>query len=250
MFRLDGKVSIVTGASRGLGYGMASALADAGSTVILVGRHKESIVSAADKLSSEGNNILPIVADVTSKKDCGYLVDQVLGSCNTIDILVNNAGINIRKPFLELTKRDFEKVIATNLAAPFFLTQKVGTVMIQKGCGKIINVASLSSKIGIADISAYAASKGGIASLTKSLSVEFAKHNININAVAPGYYETVLTKDAFEDDYRKDWILSRIPMGRSGNPSDLGGTVVFLASEASDYITGQIIYVDGGWTAA
>jgi len=251
LFSLKEKVGIVTGASRGLGYGMASALAGAGAQVILVSRSVHDLEIASRKINVEmGDKAVPFAADVTKESDLENLVSWVSNNFGKIDILVNNAGTNVRKPFLEVTKQDFEGVVASNLAAVFFLNQKVAKEMITRGGGRIINIASLTSQIGVSNVSVYAATKGGIASLTKTLSVELAQYRINVNAIAPGYYRTSMTEKAFADETRHNWILSRIPLGRSGLPNDIAGTVVFLSSSASDYITGQIIFVDGGWTAA
>jgi len=252
-FSLLGEVSIVTGASRGLGFAMARALASVGSSIVAVGRDPIALEKAVTELQSSLNSDVPIIAlpaNVTKEEDRKRVIDETLKKFGKIDVLVNNAGINIRKPFLEFSEADFDKVVDVNLKAVFFMTQLVARAMIQRKKGKIINIASLTSVIGITNISAYGATKGGVASLTKALAVELAPYNIRVNAIAPGYYKTKLTEAVFTDEQRRQWILSRIPLGRSGIPDDLAGTVVFLASSASDYITGQIIFVDGGWTAA
>jgi len=250
-FSLKDKVSIVTGGSRGLGYGIAAALASAGAKVVIVSRTAGEVEAASLRIAEETNGIaIPVVADVTKEKDVEDLIATTLEKCGSINILVNNAGTNVRKPFLEISREDFDEVIGVNLKAVFFLTQLVAKEMIKKKKGKIINIASLTSQIGIANISVYAATKGAIASLTRTLAVELAPHNINVNAIAPGYFRTQMTEAVFQDEERRKWILSRIPLGRTGIPQDLVGAAVFLASSASDYITGQIIFVDGGWIAA
>ena len=250
-FSLKDKVSVVTGGSRGLGYGIAAALAGAGAKVVIVSRTAQEVEAASSRIAEETNGIvIPVVADVTKEKDVEDLVAITLERWGSIDILVNNAGINVRKPFLEISREEFDKVVGVNLKAVFFLTQLVAKEMIKRKKGKVINIASLTSQIGIANISVYAATKGAIASLTRSLAVELAPYNINVNAIAPGYFRTEMTEAVFQDEGRRKWILSRIPLGRTGIPQDLAGAAVFLASSASDYITGQIIFVDGGWIAA
>jgi len=251
LFSLEGKVSIVTGASRGLGYGLAVALAGAGSTVVLVSRSRDDLIAASERIGTEtGGDTEPLAADLTKPGGREDVVRHVVDKFGRVDVLVNNAGMNIRKPFLEMARADFQDVVDVNLAAVFFLTQAVADVMIKSGGGKVINIASLTSYIGIANISAYGATKGAVASLTRALAVELAPHHINVNAIAPGYFRTELTEAVFADEQRRAWIVSRIPLGRPGTRDDLAGAVIFLASAASDYITGHVINVDGGWLAS
>lgn len=247
---LTGKTAIVTGASRGLGKAMALGLAEAGADVVLVSRGMPELRAAAQEIGRLGRSALPISADVSNLKDVGAMVERVVSEFGRIDILVNNAGTTVRMPSESFTEEAWDKVIDVNLKGAFFCAQAVGKVMINQSSGKIINIASLLSVIGVPTAVAYAASKGGISQLTKTLAVEWAKYNINVNAIGPGYFRTDLTKPLQEDKDRSAQILSRIPMRRWGDPDDLKGVVVFLASEASDYITGQTIYVDGGWLAA
>lgn len=250
LFSLDGKVAVITGASRGLGLGMAKAIAGAGGKVVLASRDAKALAAAADEIKCDSCQAFPIPTDITSEKDIDYLIQQVIEQLGHVDILINNAGINVRKPFLEITATEFGNVMNSNLTAGFLFTQKIAKLMIAAHGGKIINIASLTSQLGVKNVAAYAASKGAVASLTKTLAVELAPYNINVNAIAPGYFRTSMTEDAFADDDRKKWILSRIPLKRAGTPEDLYGTVIFLASTASDYLTGQIVFVDGGWTAS
>lgn len=250
LFSLHGKVSIVTGGGRGLGYGIALALAGAGSDLVLAARSKHELErTSQEMITKTKRKILPLSIDLTKEGEIERLITSVLDEFGRIDVLVNNAGTNIRKPFLEITQQDFDDVAQINLRAIFFLTQAVVNEMMKQKKGKIINIASLASQIGLRNVSAYAASKGGIASLTRSLALELAPYNINVNAIAPGYYQTKMTEALFRDEEGYRWVLSRIPMGRVGVPDDLAGTAVFLASSASDYITGQILFVDGGWIA-
>ena len=250
LFSLDGKVSIVTGGGRGLGYGIAQALAGAGSNLVIVGRSRDKLERASQEIMEETKRkVLPLPLDLAREGKIERLVQVVLKEFGRIDVLVNNAGTTVRKPFLEITEKEFDDVVHLNLRAVFFLTQAVVGEMIKQKRGKIINIASLGSQIGLRNISAYTATKGGIASLTRTLALELAAHNINVNAIAPGYYRTQLTEALFQDEEGYRWVLSRIPLGRPGMPEDLAGAAVFLASSASDYVTGQVLFVDGGWIA-
>lgn len=250
LFSLDGKVSIVTGGGRGLGYGIAQALAGAGSDLVIVGRSRHELERASQVIMKETKRkVLPLPLDLAREGEIERLVKTALKEFGRIDVLVNNAGTTVRKPFLEITENEFNDVVGLNLRAVFFLTQAVVGEMVKQKRGKIINIASLGSQIGLRNISAYTATKGGIASLTRTLALELAAHNINVNAIAPGYYRTQLTEALFRDEEGYRWVLSRIPLGRPGIPEDLAGSAVFLASSASDYVTGQILFVDGGWIA-
>lgn len=247
---LSGKIAVVTGASRGLGKAMALGLAEAGADLVLVSRGMPQLREVAREIHGLGRRALPISADISNLEDVNAMVGKAMSEFGRIDILVNNAGATVRMPSESFTEEAWDKVMDVNLKGAFFCAQAVGKVMINQRAGKIINIASLLSVIGVPTAVAYAASKGGISQLTKTLAVEWAKYNINVNAIGPGYFRTDLTKPLQEDKDRSARILSRIPMGRWGDPDDLKGVVVFLASEASDYITGQTIYVDGGWLAA
>jgi len=250
LFSLNGKVSIVTGGGRGLGYGIALALAGAGSDLVIASRSRNELERASQEIMEETKRkVLPLPLDLAREGEIERLVETVLKEFGGIDVLVNNAGTTVRKPFLEVTEKEFDDVVHLNLRAVFFLTQAVVKKMIKQKKGKIINIASLGSQIGLRNISAYTATKGGITSLTKTLALELAPYNINVNAIAPGYYRTQLTDALFRDEEGYRWVLSRIPLGRPGVPEDLAGAAIFLASPASDYVTGQILFVDGGWIA-
>jgi NAD(P)-dependent dehydrogenase (short-subunit alcohol dehydrogenase family) len=249
-FSLHGKVSIVTGGGRGLGYGIARALGRAGSDLVVASRSSQELERAAEEIIKEtGGRALPLPVDLTKEGEIERLVQTTKEEFGGIDILVNNAATTIRKPFLEVNPKEFDDVVHLNLRVVFFLTQAVVREMTKQRKGKIINIASLGAQIGLRNISVYTATKGGIASLTKTLALELAGQNINVNAIAPGYYRTKLTEALFRDEEGYRWVLSRIPMGRPGLPDDLGGAAVFLASSASDYVTGQVMFVDGGWIA-
>jgi 2-deoxy-D-gluconate 3-dehydrogenase len=250
LFSLDGTVSIVTGGGRGLGYGIGLALAGAGSNLVIVSRSHNELERASREIMEETKRkVVPLPLDLTKEGGVEGLVKAVLQEFGRIDVLVNNAGTTVRKPFIEITEKEFDDVVGLNLRAVFFLTQAVVREMVRQKKGKIINIASLGSQIGLRNISAYTATKGGIASLTRTLALELAPHNIHVNALAPGYYRTQLTEALFRDEEGSRWVLSRIPLGRPGVPNDLAGAAVFLASSASDYVTGQILFVDGGWIA-
>jgi NAD(P)-dependent dehydrogenase (short-subunit alcohol dehydrogenase family) len=251
LFNLEGKTAIIVGGSKGLGKGMATALASAGANIVIASRSQ----NALDKVSKEinkitGVKILPIVFNVTEKGDIIKLVKKTVVSFNRIDILVNSAGMNIRKPAEEVTEEDWDNLMDVQLKGVFFTCQEVGKVMIRQKKGKIINIASLTSKLGLPNMIAYCSAKGGIVQMTKALATEWAKYNINVNAIGPGYYKTEQTKALFDDKEKLEGLLKRIPFGRTGLPEDLAGAIIFLASEGSNYLTGQTIYVDGGWLAS
>jgi NAD(P)-dependent dehydrogenase (short-subunit alcohol dehydrogenase family) len=249
-FSLRGKTAVVIGASRGLGLGMARALAEAGADLALVARTVSSLDELAKEIKALPRRCLILPRDVSKLSEIQSMASQVIEAFGKIDILINSQGAQVRKPVFEMTEQDWDGLMAVNLKSVFFSCQAVGKEMARLGKGKIINVASLTSVIGLPNISIYGAGKGGVAQLTKALAVEWAPYHINVNAVLPGYYKTALTEDLFKNEERAKWVLSRIPLGRTGLPEDLAGTVVFLSSEASDYITGQIVPVDGGWLSS
>jgi 2-dehydro-3-deoxy-D-gluconate 5-dehydrogenase len=246
-FRLDGKVALVTGASRGLGQAMALALAEAGSDIVAV--DVEDSFETGDQVRARGRNCITVPADVSAPGIPGALVGKALEAFGKLDILVNNAGIIRRAPFLDFTEKDWDDVMSVNIKAVFLLCQAVARVMSNQGSGKIINVASLLSFQGGIRVPSYTSSKSAVMGLTRLLACELGPFGINANAIAPGYMETENTRALREDEQRNKSILERIPMGRWGMPEDLKGIVVFLASQASDYINGYTIAVDGGWLA-
>jgi 2-deoxy-D-gluconate 3-dehydrogenase len=248
LFRLEGSAAVVTGAARGLGQAMAVGLAEAGADVALV----DILPTGETKKMIEeiGRNAVPIKADLASTGCAGQVVDSVVQSLGKIDILVNNAGIIRRAPVTEFTEKDWDDVININQKALFFLSQAAARVMIRQGHGgKIINTASMLSFQGGILVSSYTASKSAVMGLTRLLANELAGHGIRVNAIAPGYMATDNTKALRADPERNKAILDRIPMGRWGEPADLKGLVVFLASDASSYVTGYTFAVDGGWLA-
>lgn len=244
---LPGKVAIVTGGTKGIGYGMARALAEAGANVVVVSRNVVEGERVAAELSGLGTAASARKADVTSKAQVDAMVESVVEQYGRIDILVNNAGMNIRKPLLELAEEEWDWVIDTNLKGIFLVGQAVGRVMVQQKKGKIINIASVAGVKGRPFLGAYCSSKGAVIQLTKVMALEWVKDNVQVNAIGPSYIETPMTSDWIK--LKKDEILQRIPMGRLGTLEDLAGAVIYLASEASNFVTGQTIFVDGGSTA-
>lgn len=246
LFRLDGKVALVTGANTGLGQAMAVALASAGASVALVGRTKPDETEAL--IQSRGGKTAAVMADLSETSAASRAVEQTEESLGPVDILVNNAGIIRREDALDFNEGDWDDVMATNLKVPFFLAQAAAKSMVKdQRPGKIINVASLLSLQGGIRVASYTASKSGLAGLTRLLANEWAARDINVNAIVPGYFATNNTEALRSDVERNRQILQRIPAGRWGDPGDLAGAAVFLASAASDYVHGTLLPVDGGW---
>lgn len=248
-FRLDGKVALVTGVGRGLGQAMALGLAEAGADI--AGLYQSHYAETQTAVEALNRRFLPVQCDLreASVAQLSEVVDRVVGEMGRLDILVNNAGINRRAPALEIGEQDWDDVIQVNLKALFFLAQAAARVMVRQGGGKIVNVASMLSFQGGILIAPYAAAKSGVAGLTRALANEWAAQGVNVNAIAPGYMATDITAPLRADPQRNPAILARIPAGRWGEPADLKGAVVFLASAASDYMHGAIVPVDGGWLA-
>lgn len=248
MFKLDGRKALVTGGSYGLGKAMAQALLEAGAAVGLVDVSDELAATVHELLGQgQGRRVAGFKADLTNRDERKRAFDEFLAAFGTIDILVNNAGIQRRHPAAEFPLEDWDRVLELNLTAVFDLCQLAGRIMLAKGSGKIINVASLLSFTGGLTVPAYAAAKGGVAQLTKALSNEWAAKGVNVNALAPGYMDTPLNTALIADPIRNRQILDRIPANRWGAPADLKGAVVFLAAKASDYVHGSVLVVDGGF---
>jgi NAD(P)-dependent dehydrogenase (short-subunit alcohol dehydrogenase family) len=249
LFDLTGKVAIVTGGARGIGFALASGLAKAGAAIALADLLKEEVQDSSKALREKSLKSIPIHVDVSSPESVENMAEQTIKEFDKIDILINNAGVSIGKAVEDTEEEDWNFVMDVNLKGPFVCSKAVGRYMIQQKSGKIINITSVVERLGADFRSAYCASKGGLGQLTKVLAIEWGKHNINVNAVAPGLIRTPTT-EAYEktEPGRYDKILNRLPLRRWGKPEDLIGTVVFLASGASDYVTGQTIFVDAGWT--
>lgn len=246
---VKGKVAVVTGSSKGIGFGMAQGLAYYGADLVIMSRNIDEAKAAADEVKELGGNAIAVKCDVTKKEDVQNLVQVVMDEFGRIDILINNAGMNIRKPLVEYEEEEYDKVINTNLKGIFLMGQAVAKVMMEQKSGKIINISSIFGGVAMANQAAYASSKGGINQLTKVMAMELAPYNVNVNAIAPAYIKTPMTTGWLSDKERLNEILASTPIGRIGELGDLVGPAVFLSSDASSFITGHILYVDGGWLA-
>jgi 2-deoxy-D-gluconate 3-dehydrogenase len=248
-FSLPNKVALVTGAGRGIGRYLAQGLARYGADIIATGRTVSQLEEAAQEIRQLGRRCLVVPMDITQKADIEKGVEKAFQHFGRIDILVNNAGINIPKPALEVTEEDWRRVLDSNLTGLFFCCQAVGRIMVNQKSGKIINISSQTGTVAIQWRAAYCSSKAGVNLLTKVLALEWGPHNINVNAVAPTFIETPMTKPMLENPAFREMVLNKILLGRVGQPKDVLGAVIYLASGASDLVTGHVLLVDGGWTA-
>lgn len=247
LFDLTGKVALVTGAVHGLGMSMSKGLGNAGATIVVNNNTSDALESAIKEYKEAGLNVHGYVFDVTDDKSVAEAIKKIESEVGPIDILVNNAGIIKRTPIVEMEIPDFELVIKIDLVGPFIVSKYVAQSMIKRGGGKIINICSMMSELGRDSVSAYAAAKGGLKMLTRSMATEWAKFNIQTNGIGPGYFATSQTAPIRVDGHPfNDFIISRTPAGRWGDPEDLQGAAIFLASKASDFVNGHIVYVDGG----
>ena len=248
-YELKGKVALVTGASRGVGTAIAVALAEAGADVALLARSPGELEATAETVRRLGRRGLAVPADVTDAPAVEAAVARTHDALGPVDILVNNSGVALVKPVAEMTPAEWHGVIATNLTGAFNCCHAVAPAMIARGRGKVINVASVLAARGLPGYGAYAASKGGLVALTRVLALEWARHQIQVNAVAPGWFVTSMNEHAFADPAIRDRLLRDVPARRTGRPEELGALVVYLASPASDYMTGEVLFIDGGFTA-
>lgn len=249
-FSLDGKIALVTGASSGIGRSLAVALAEAGALVGLNGTNIDNLAETKDLIENAGGKSVLLPANLREVDDCRKLIAETESALGGLDILVNNAGMNRRMPILEFSEDDYETITDVNLRSVFFLSQAAHPLLKARGGGKIINVGSMTSFIGLANVAIYGMTKSALGQLTKTMAIEWAKDNIQVNCLAPGFIKTPLTAQGqWADEYKSAWILQRVPARRPGTPEDLIGTTLLLASQASAFVTGQAIAVDGGFLA-
>ena len=249
-FDLHGKVALVTGAYRGLGFAIAQGLAEAGATVVLNGRKAELLASAAKTLTDAGRRASTCVFDVTDGDAVRAGIAAIEREHGGLDILVNNAGIQRRNPLVDFKRQDWDDVIATNLTAPYLVAQAALPGMIARKSGKIVNIASLMSELARPTVVPYTAAKGGVRQLTRGMAVELAPHNIQVNAISPGYFATEMNRALIDNAEFNAWVCKRTPAGRWGEPPEIAGLAVFLCSAAANYITGQLITIDGGMSVS
>jgi len=249
-FSLEGKVAIVTGSSRGIGRAIAEGLAGAGATVVVNGRSLEAAQAVAAGIAAAGGKSIAVSADVGRSEDVERLVDAVVSTYERLDILVNNAGISpYYKPAETMTEAEWDEVMRVNLKGVFLCCQAAGRIMIRQKSGRIINMSSIAGQIGLSRLLAYCSTKGAINQLTRVLAIEWAPYNILVNAIAPGFIATDLTKGLRENPARLQPLVRQIPVGRLGDPGEIVGAAIYLASDAASYVTGHVLNVDGGWVA-
>ena len=248
-FSLTGKVALVTGGTSGIGRRQALALAEAGASVVLLGRRQDQLQAAVVEIEAIKGRAAALPADLGERAQLPSIAERASASFGSIDILVNAAGVNFRQPLEEITLESWDKTINLNLAVPFFLARELVPAMRERGWGRVINIASLQSSRAFANGLAYGASKGGVTQLTRAMAEAWSREGINCNAIAPGFFPTELTAPVYDNPDLLDRLAAQTAIGRNGALSDLDGLTVFLASPASDYITGQVIYIDGGFTA-
>lgn len=245
--KLKNKIAIVTGSRRGIGKSIALELAKEGAKVVISDIDLKECQNVCDEIKKIGSDAIAVNCDVSKKRDADAMVKRVIQKFKKIDILVNNAGVVLMKPFVQMTEKDWDFVLDINLKGVFLCTNAVVKQMIKQKSGKIISVASIAGEVGFMNTSAYCASKAGIINLTRELAMELSPHNINVNAVAPGVIATKMTEDMLKDKKTKEVLLASTPLGRVGQPEEIGKAVVFLASDDSNFITGHTLVVDGGW---
>lgn len=248
-FSLAGRRALITGSAQGIGYSLASSLAAAGAEVIINGRNSERLAAAAELLRKNGATVHESVFDVTRQEQVNEAIEAVESEVGPIDILVNNAGMQFRQPLEEFPADKFDELMRLNINSVFYVSQAVAKHMISREAGKIINICSVQTALARPSIAPYTASKGAVANLTKGMATDWAKYGLQINGLAPGYFKTELTSALVADDEFSAWLCNRTPAGRWGEVEELAGACIFLGSEMSDFVNGQILFVDGGITA-
>jgi len=249
-FRLDGKVALITGGSQGLGLEFACALAEAGARVAVTSRQETKANEAAERVRAKtGGEAIGVAVDVLDAGSVAAMAETVIGAYGRCDILINSAGINVRKPILEYDEDSWDLVMNTNLKAPFLCAKAIVPRMIEQGSGRIINMSSMLGQVALPERSAYCSSKGGLIQLTKVMALEWARHGITVNAVCPGPFATELNKVVIDNPVANEFFMNHLAIKRWGDPSELAGLIVYLASDASSFMTGSAITIDGGWTA-
>lgn len=249
-FNLEGKVAVVTGSAQGLGKGYAQGLAEAGATVVCADRNLEGVQKTAAEIVEAGGKAEACLLDVTKPAETEKAFQEIASRLGSLDILINNAGVEDISKFVDVTEAQYDKIMGVNLRGTFFTAQAAARIMKAQKSGKILNIGSLGSAIGLSESSVYCGTKGGVLGITRTMAIELARDNVQVNALGPGYFRTPMTEPFFQDPNHRKWIEERIPAGRVGTAEDLIGAVVFLCSAASGYLTGQIVYVDGGWLAS
>ena len=247
---LDGRVAVVIGGTSGIGRAIAHGLAEAGADVVCTSRRQEQVDLAAGEIEAKGRRTVRIASDVSDRESIANLLAKSVDAFGKVDILVNSAGTTKRQPTLDVDEETWNWILETNLTGTLRTCQAFGRHMIGNGYGRIINIASLSTFVSLFEVAAYSASKSAVASLTKSLAIEWAKHGVNVNAIAPGVFRTALNQQLLDESERGKEFLMRTPMGRFGQVEELAGAAIFLASEAASYVTGEVIVVDGGFLAS
>ena len=247
---LDGRTAVVVGGTSGIGRAIANGLAEAGANVVCTSRRAEQVETTAQEIESFGRRTIRCVSDVADRASLENLLGEAKSALGKVDILVNSAGITKRTPTLDLGDEEWNTILETNVTGTLRTCQVFGRHMIENGYGRIINIASLSTFVSLFEVAAYAASKAAVASLTKSLAIEWAKHGVNVNAIAPGVFRTALNEKLLDETPRGQEFLLRTPMGRFGKVEELAGAAVFLASEAASFVTGEVLVVDGGFLAS
>ncbi len=248
-FDISGKIALVTGSGQGIGYVLARGLAGAGCIVILNDIVEDRLIAAVDRLKNEGFNAHSVIFDVRDENQIKSSIEKVEQVVGAIDILVNNAGIQIRGPLEDFKLTDWQSLIDINLTGAFLVSKSVVKGMIERKTGKIINICSMQSELARPSIAPYTATKGGLRNLTRGMATDWGKHNIQVNGIAPGYFKTAMTKALYEDEKFDTWLCGRTPANRWGDPEELVGTLIYLSSNASGYVNGHLVYVDGGMLA-